>query len=387
MMRKIVEKYKVVGGSILPAVLMVCILMLLVVFSVYLAWSGTSLFVAGLNHRMAQHANMESACVLYRNDSTFLENFAETGEFQLYEEDKFSMVQLTPSLWGLYETVTIKGNKGQPQSCRMLGNIRHSGYVCGFYYPNQNNSVIITGNTVIQGDMYLPAFGIRSDQMQSEFFNGPPIDRSKIRKSENMLPPPLSASREYLKDLFEKRGNILYPDGKTAYVGSDTDDLQMLPSDALVVARKITVPKNSLLRGQLFATDTIIIGAGTVLEHPGGIYLAPDNPKRYLEIQSGCIINGYVIVDGEGESDVNYPNYRQFPQTEIRGMVYINGIAHLHGCIKGVLFLQRAVYYSQYGYYDNTIYNASVEEDTKVLFPQWLASRYGKKEIKWLDIH
>lgn len=380
-MRKNKRTYKTLEGSILPTVLIICILLLLLVFAVYLLWNSQRIVLAEINYRIAQNANIESACVLYRNDSTFMDQFTKSREFQLYEEDKFSVVQLSTSLWGLYETITIKGYHGKQESCRMLGNIRASLSDCNFYYSGNNNALIITGNTSILGTRCLPKLGIRSGQMQSEFFSGTPVDTKRIQTSEASLPPPLVQSTEHLKNLFELIGSIISEDGKTEFAGNHMIGLEQLPPNALAVAQKIIVKENSIIKGQLFATDTIIIGAGTTLEYPGGIYLAPDNPKRYLEIQSGCIINGYVIIAGDGNSDYNYPNYKQFPASQINGMVYINGVAHLQGSVKGPVFLLRAIYYSDYGYYDNTIYNAKIEENARLVFPQWLRSRYGKKEI------
>lgn len=359
--------------------------MLLAVFAVYTAWSGGSLFVTGMNYRMAQLANIESASVVYRNDSTFIGKLERNPRYRLYEEDKASVVQITAGLWGLYEIITLKGERESPVSYRLLGNKWHSEYDCNFYYPDNHTAVIITGNTAINGAMCLPAFGIRCGQMQSEFFSGPPVDESKMKQSGRTLPPPLAQSAAHVRQLFEDTGNILHFNGRREFVGNNIEELELLPGDALLIADKITVAENAVIKGQLFAADTILIKSGAVLEYPGGIYLAGNNPKRYLEIQEGCIINGYIIIDGDGTSDLNYPNYKQFPGSEIRGMVYINGIAVLHGCIKGPVFLQRAIYYSDYGYYDNTIYNAVIDENTGLLFPRWLNSRYGKKEIKWLE--
>lgn len=373
------------NAGILPAVLIMCVLMLLAVFAVYMLWSSESLFVAGINYRMAQYANMESACVAYRNDSAFIRQFEHNPEYRLYAEDKSSVVQLTAGLWGLYEMITLKGEKETPVSHRLLGNIWHSDYACNFYYPNDYTAVIITGNTTINGEMCLPAFGMRSGQIQSEFFSGTPVDERKMKQSGRTLPPPLEQSAVHIKCLFEDTGHILHFKGEKEFVGNNIEELDHLPDDALAIARKITVKENAVIKGQLFATDTILIKSGAVLEYPGGIYLAGSNPRRYLEIEAGCIINGYVIVDGDGKSDINYPNYKQCPGSEIRGMVYINGISVLHGCVKGPVFLQRAIFYSDYGYYDNTIYNAVIEENDNLVFPLWLNSRYGKKEIKWLE--
>lgn len=373
------------NAGILPAVLVICVLMLLALFAVYMTWSSESLFVAGINYRMGQYANMESACVVYRNDSTFIRKFERNPEYRLYAEDKSSVVQLTAGLWGLYEMITLKGEKENPVSYRLLGNIRHSEYACNFYYPNDHTSVIITGHTAINGEMCLPVSGIRSGQIRSEFFSGTPVDERKMKPSGRTLPPPLERSAGHIKSLFEDTGHILPFKGEKKFAGNNIEELEHLPDDALVIARKITVKENAVIKGQLFATDTILIKSGAVLEYPGGIFLAGDNPGRYIEIEEGCIINGYVIVDGNGKSDINYPNYRQSPGSEIRGMVYINGIAILHGCIKGPVFLQRAIFYSDYGYYNNTIYNAVIEENDTLVFPLWLNSRYGKKEIKWLE--
>lgn len=372
------------NAGILPAVLVICVLMLLALFAVYMTWSGESLFVAGINYRMAQYANMESACVIYRNDSTFIRKLEQTREYRLYPEDRSSVVRLTAGLWGLYEIITLKGEKEIPVSYRLLGNIRHSEYACNFYYPDNHTSLIITGNTTINGEMCLPASGMRSGQIRSEFFSGAPVDERKIKPGGRTLPLPLERSAGHIKSLFEDAGHILHFKGEKEFAGNNIE-LDHLSGDALVIARKITVQENAVIKGQLFATDTILVKSGAVLQYPGGIFLAGDNPGRYVEIGEGCIINGYVIVDGDGKSDINYPNYKQSPGGEIRGMVYINGIAILHGRIKGPVFLQRAVFYSDYGYYDNTIYNAVIEENDNLVFPLWLNSRYGKKEIKWLE--
>lgn len=376
------------SGNILPTVLVVCVLILLLVLSVYLIWNGSNWLVAGINYRISGYDDVESAFVLYRNDSTFRKKLTEDGTFLLYDEDPASRIQFKSDFWGLYEKVTIRASKENVSSCRLYGtpNGWKEGVV--FYYPDTGSPVTVAGSTVLKGEAVLPVAGIRSSQMGAEFFSGEIQEQTAGICSGTELPKPSDGIYTYLQALLQEPGRLLKSDGTWTETANEISELDYLPADAILIARKISVKKGAVLQGQLLATDTILIGEGAQLQYPSGLYAGgPSTSSPYIELAGGCTVGGYVIVPDAAVDTYASIQYRQSPQSTVSGLVYINGTAKIEGNIRGTTLVRKLVYSAGYEYYPDTFYNAVLEENTRTAYPAWLSVSHLKKEVKWLNVN
>ena len=64
-------------AATLPMVLVISVLILLVVLFVYSLWDMNFLYYSSFHYKQQQQENLNSAIVLYSNDSTFLRDYDE----------------------------------------------------------------------------------------------------------------------------------------------------------------------------------------------------------------------------------------------------------------------------------------------------------------------
>lgn len=64
-------------AATLPMVLVLSVLILLVVLFVYSLWDMNFLYYSSFHYKIQQQENLNSAIVLYSNDSTFLTEYNE----------------------------------------------------------------------------------------------------------------------------------------------------------------------------------------------------------------------------------------------------------------------------------------------------------------------
>jgi len=89
-------------AATLPMVLVISVLILLVVLFVYSLWDMNFLYYSSFHYKKQQQENLNSAIVLYSNDSTFLKDYDEEKIFRLYETDSASTVSCITQQWGCF---------------------------------------------------------------------------------------------------------------------------------------------------------------------------------------------------------------------------------------------------------------------------------------------
>jgi hypothetical protein len=404
-------------GGVLPAVLVLSAIMLLIIFGIISLRGNLSMFIYRNHYYKIQKSYIESGFVLYDNNTELVSGTGGEVQYRLFEDKEESEIYINRRLWGLYEVVTISNyNRGISES-RMTGAEPADEDYC-FYYRENGSPLFIAGNTTIEGTVKFPPSGYKYTQLQSRFFSGKEVERSKIGRSGKTLPERNPEIIRFLDSLAEIRracttitgcpDSLVYPFSNTSpcmlsagnkletasllkgYIllsaGEITIDSSSKFEDILVVANKIRVREGFRGSAQLLATDTLIIEKGVTLEYPSGVYLYPGNRKRYALINPGSSVEGYVVIDGQGEDEVKYPNYRQPQEAWVSGLLYVEGICEFSGNVTGRTVLGEAVHYTPEGYYDNTIADAVVRESNTLALPVWFKAvgAKRKKEVKWL---
>lgn len=105
-------KTRLLEAATLPVVMVISVLILLVVLFVYSLWDMNFLYYASYHYKKQQQENLNSAIVLYSNDSTFLRDYNEEKVFRLYETDSASTVRFFTQQWGFYESVNVSSHNG-----------------------------------------------------------------------------------------------------------------------------------------------------------------------------------------------------------------------------------------------------------------------------------
>jgi hypothetical protein len=316
-----------------------------------------------------QKANIESGFTLYREHTeTVMEALDADSTMLLYDSVPHSRVKLRRQPLGLYEMVTVYGADGRIHSSRILG--RRAAYRddVSFFYRNGNTAITLTGKTRLKGQIRIPRSGVVYGQMGSVFFDGEKPPQAMMKESDKELPDPDPDAVTLVRELMECTEG-----------GIEIDSLARL-ADTVIAGKTIRIADGFRGSLQAFASDSLIVGKRVVLEYPSGLY-----SEKYVGIGDGSEVNGYAIVDFGEKPDPKNANYRQYRTATVRGLLYVRGIAQFQGIVSGAVFLDKAVYYSPRGYYENMIYDATVLENSEMAAPLWLPGPAERKEAKWVD--
>ncbi len=407
---KIMKRLPHIPGAVLPTVMVVSVLLLLAVMAVVSLWEADFLFFSKQRYDAAQRANIESGFTLYGEyPEEVISRLDADSTLLLYDSVANSRIRIGRKKWGLYEVVTIGGYDANHHSSKIMGKRSPYREDVTFYYRNNNSALTLTGKTHLKGHVRMPRSGVVYGQMGSVFFSGERIGQGMTKESENELPAPDTKAVkavEELQSLVKKSPDRLAEDSlrHTFYAGepllfSVGEPLEYLSlsgnivltgesieigascrlADVIVVAEKIRIKKGFRGSLQAFASDSLNVEDNVALEYPSGLW-----SSKYIGIGDGSEVNGYAVVALEDEPKARNANYRQSRLSTVRGLVYVSGVAQFQGIVSGAVFLDKAVYYSPRGYYENMISDATVLENPETAWPLWLDGPPGRKEAKWV---
>ena len=357
--------------------------MMLTVTGIFSIINENGLVMKQINDNKAKYNNIESAFLLYCKDSLFKRTLNLDGSFVLYDSVNSSRMIFSMEQWGLYEQVAIECTGGYPRSTRLIGNkfpFKEDG---SLYYACSNNGLSLTGKSVLEGKLFVPPQGISTKQLKSDFFRGKKPDKRKIEMvPRSMMPAPRMEIRAYTDSLFGAGiCDSLVIVGGRLYI----DCHAQIEDHTIIIANSVTVGKGANLCAQIFAADTIILENDVIMRYPSGLFINRKSPSRYMEIGNGCTVNGYTIVDGDGDCNIRYPNYNLKNGAVVRGLVYVNGVSKMAGTVNGAVVLNNSALFLENEYYNHTLHNFVLLENKDLAYPTWLETDYGKKEAVWLN--
>lgn len=402
----------------IPSVMVISILIcLFILFAI--AFLNFSNYYYSYYHRTKQQKeDMNSAFVLYCNDSTLLPKIEKDGFYQLYEDDPQTSVSIETGKWGLYEYAKVH-TTGNCSSIHLLGKAQECEYKAALWVCSKNMVLSFGGKSEVKGNTYIPANGIKYVELGTLPFQGKEIEDYYIDISERELPE-VDRSHLYLMDKYlketevipssedsryksyysfsEKEVHFYIPDdiykysikGHAVLHGNDIVlSSETILDDVILLARRVTIDEG--FRGclQIIATDTVIIRRNAHLRYPSGIYLKGNNDKTYLRMDENSTLSGYAIIFGTTENnsgDYVEENFRQAPTAQFNGLLYVDGVAHLQGSCYGGTYLKECYYLAADKTYATTIYNAKIYRNNQIGFPFFFKhSGYRRKDMKTLN--
>ena len=393
-----------VKGGILSTVIVVAVLMLLIVLAVIALWDADFLLFSRSNYLRVQRANIESAITLYCNHPEVVE---QDSMIVLFDSVPGSQVKITRKPWGLYEVVTVEAGVGKVWRSAICGVRQPYRDDCALWYRNNNGAVTLTGRSHIEGAAFMPDNGVIYGQMQSTFFSGERLHPNDIHKSEEKMPTPSETATAAISRLFELTGTAGEPLPDSLAVSFRGGEPQIIATeevydsylsgqiivmgtkveigagaelhDVIVVADEIMVGDGFRGSAQLFARDSVIVGADVLLDAPSGIY-----SKKYAELGDRSELNGYMIVEYGDEEEIMRPSCRKSRTSRLRGLFYCSGIVQFQGITSGCAFIDKSVYYSPHGYYSDFLYDVAILANSKTTYPLWFDAPPKRKEAKWV---
>ena len=402
------------SASVLATVLVVCTLLLLGVLMVIELWNF-DLVRYNLYHQGEQaRANVESGFLLYLRDSTLSYRWEEDSTVLLFGQREESRVRYSRQRWGMYEVVEVRN--GRQGSVRLLGKKAESPWQATLYVPENNRAFSLTGRTFVEGDVYLPSNGISYTQLRSEFFKGKALDKKQIKTSADRFPAldeeslkvingllDYTGEREWLENgsvlLRGFRGPVVRVEVGEYLSGVRVSGPVILYASSMLFVEEDNILENVIIVGdkiefadgfsgcvQVFARDTILLGNQVCLKAGSGLYVRQEEEKGLIRIGENCEINGYVIAGAKvSKEERKQVLYYQPESSRVRGLLYVDGIAEVHGFVTGSLYVRECYYFAPEGYYSGILYNAVLPGNPGIAYPLWMQGPYERRGVKWLD--
>lgn len=402
-------------ASVLADVLVVCTLILTGISVFILLWENDLSFTSGMYAREQQRANLTSGFVRYCRDSMLMQQLEADSSILLFAERGDSRVRYQCRPWGLYECVSWETGDRRMRRMALAGKGFESHRKAVLYIPDHGRAISVSGRTDLEGILYLPGNGLAYTQVHAEFFEGTPVKQEQLCTSQEEFPPPdheyekriddLFAERDFYHPFMEReercsfreplrqlnvpatltgvtlRGQLVLYAANDVFVSADAH-LQ----DVILIARKVEIAEGFRGCMQVFASDTIVVGAHVSLQQGSGLWAGMSCRQPFIGLGEGAEMQGYVIVNRAeaGEPGDNL-QYVQAEDVMVKGLVFVDGNAEIHGRIYGSLYLRRPCYFAREGYYTDLLYRLSLGPDCGAVFPFCMTGPYERKGVKWLD--
>lgn len=354
-------------GFALPAVLVVSVLILLLILFAYSAVT-MNMYRYDLYHEKKQlREDLKSALVLYCADSTLCE-VNDSSEVDLFAgHDK---VKVSVERCGLYERVRLSND--YPDEYQVLvGRRNESDSKAAFWLCDRNRALSLAGDARIEGLVYMPLNGINYTEVNMRYYTGEPIQEEWLRISSKDLPLGDSVQLEHARTLCRRDEQKV--------------ELSSLVRDTVICGSVVRIRKGFRGNLQIFASDSVIVEEGAMLEYPSGIYVDSGERRPYVLLEKCSSVSGYVIVTSENsDSQLRYPSYVQKSGATINGLLYVDGSCNIEGDIIGTAYVKDCYYYSNGNVYAGTLYDARVIRSDSLAFPIFLKGPYERKMIKKL---
>lgn len=393
-----------IKAGILSTVMVVSTLMLLTVAALFSLWNIDSFIFARTQYEKAQRNDIESAYVIY---STHPECFTEeTTPLTIFPDRPRSKVLIEREPWGLYERVSVIIEATKTISTRIMGARIPSKEGCGFFHPENLRSVTLSGNTNILTEAHLPKNGFVYGQMNTEFFCGEKVPSDRMKPAGNVFPTPLAEITETLDSMFSLQPAAPIPQehlsaafyGNRPFVFQASEQMShcSLSGKIVVMAEKLAIDSTCQIEDivvicsnlvikkgfegslQAFVRDTVCIEPEVHLYYPSGIYA-----EKLVEMSDHSIIEGYIAVNQKNRQEITEPGYLSSCKSLVRGLVYVNGNAHLQGIVSGSVFVKEAVHYTPNGYYRGILHDFTLLDNKDIAYPL-LLDNGKRREIKWV---
>lgn len=247
--------------------------------------------------------------------------------------DSFSMQKET---WGLFHLLHAQANHGPvklQRSC-LIGERIPKSYQFSLYLTDKRQPLILTGNTLLKGKLFVPASGIRTGNVgrisyqRQTLFEGTSSNSNTQSKSLKYTPtstviPLLSSLKAESASLetYMLQDAHIQQDWKSPVKRYDSpyslllENCEILDKVIIFSPGEIEVKANSRLRDcillapkiriapgfegslQAFATESISLGAGATLAYPSVLMLAKQGESAQLSLAEHSEVQGAVIFD------------------------------------------------------------------------------------------
>lgn len=344
------------------------------------------------------------------------------------QQDK--QLKVYRDFWGVFEkTTSVATIKNHTlKKVALIGARQEQVNRTALYIQDNNNPLVVVGNTKIEGVAYLPERGVKPGNISGQSYYGSQLIYGQVRKS-SVLPKVLNQTLNQIKNIEQQiktteNDQFLNIEEVKTYQNSFLKPKQVVFSNneirlsritlighiVIQSKAKIVVEASSTLKDvvliapdieildrvkghfQAFANKTISVGKYVDLSYPSALILneketeiSTENNNNAITINDFSTVKGVVLFNAEPKTNNYNPQIEITEEAKVIGEVYCTENIELKGTVKGSVFTNNFIAKQFGSVYQNHINNGSItvkqlpEEYIGLLF---INSKKGV--LKWL---
>lgn len=342
------------------------------------------------------------------------------------EDETNESVIIKKEVWGIFEKITTTATlkKNSFTKVALLGGSNPDR--TALYLKENNQPLIVVGNTRIEGTSFLPKQGVKAGNISGNSYYGTSLIYGNISVSEDELPMPINIERVnnelYDPESFDEIAYTSFKPGKK-YANSFLEPTQLMydsapihltnleligniiiqsesaiivdPSatlkDVVLIAPKIDIQNNVRGNFQAIATNTIILGTNCELQYPSALVLktidrtATEIEEEHIYIGDNSIIKGVVLYTGESTKQLFKPQLTVEENAVIHGELFCEANLELKGTVYGSVYTSGFILRKSGSIYLNHIFNGHIiAADLPEAYAGIVFKNSKKEVIKWL---
>ena len=312
-------------------------------------------------------------------------------------------IELHETNWGIYRIVTARASHNylNLQKTYLVGEDISQNPVIALYVPNNTLYVSASGKTIIKGDCYLPANGIRPDYSGINGFVGDSLPYGKVFKSDDRLPEidedvlknafvytvsdsikqnvsidvledskPLSNSFSKPTIVFDSKedvtltcpvisGNIVVKSASIIRVSSSCKLY-----DVILVAPIVVLEQGFNGNVQVFATRSITVNQDSKILYPSSLVVlgseTSSEESRFIQLKENTVFCGTIVLQTK-EYSTNMSKIKLDEKSVVYGFVYTNTKTEIAGAVYGCIYTNKFYMETPSRITENLLHNVIID--------------------------
>jgi hypothetical protein len=364
-------------------------------------------------------------------------NYLKTNRISYHTNTKISFTDydfeqtvITKKPWGIYDIGIVKATLKKETFLKvaLLGN-RNKGSKA-LYLAENNQALVLVGNTNIKGDVMLPKRGVKTGDIAGVSYYGAKLIDGNIATTANNLPKiknltylkqllktPTTEAIEYislqehmkldqsftentlvfetqenlsLRDI-QLRGNILI-----VSTASITVHPTAILEDVIIIAPDVTLETGVNGNFQVFTSKSIHVKKGVQLQYPSSLVLlqkeAPKdmnsnrNKIHGIKIDNNAWVKGVVLFHTHEKKYTYDTQILIEANAQVIGEVYCTKNLELRGKVAGVVYTNNFIAKQAGSVYSNHLYNAEINSSAiSEKYNGLFIDAENKQVAKWVE--
>lgn len=354
------------------------------------------LLIFSLNNNLEDYFTLRKKLLIHNHSAIAVmkANYSTNGlnGQQIFPHEAAISSTISTTNWGAFSKCQINtySKKDTVQQVYLLADLYNKD-LPALYLRDNDEDFKISGNTIINGDVYISGRGIKKIQVSGVQTVENPIHTGQVFTSDKILPrfQPLELTypEGFVLMLFDdiKTNSVINGfDKKTKVinVGSVLENIQLkgniiirsndtiqvkasaILEDIIIEAPKVVFQEGFIGNLQVFATHEVVLDSRTHLNYPSVIVVGSnESEEKNIVLKENSVLNGAVILYGDGLRDESKNKMIIEPNSKVTGTIFCDGVLAIYGSVNGSVITSSLEHKTLTTNHRNLILNGSIIAD------------------------